>query len=193
MAAAPEAFDVPEKVAPLEPITPIEVATAPKAATLPDETPLASSLKENPELEQPLAPIQGQLRFRVTGVSKMIEGEPATMKIEVLNPTGYPIGPVEVNVKVPAELTITRFSKDAWLDADRRIIAFELKRVPPGEIESIRMNGVSQTPGDYFLDVALISGKTMVAQRSVKTKVFPQQIARQQNFGDVEKLDTIQK
>lgn len=168
-------------------------ASAPKAITAADKIPPQSNLNKNTNPLEPLAPIQGQLRFRVTGVSAIIENQPSDMLIEVYNPTSYPIGPVEVNVKVPAELTVTRFDKDAWLDAERRIIAFQLERVEPGAIEKISMKGVSQSAGQTVLDVALLSGDTMVAQRSVKTQVFPQQLARKHNFGDTTDRDTIRK
>ena len=182
------------EVAPPEPTPAIRSKPAvSKESVAQDGTPPQSNPNENTELPEPLAPIKGQLRFRVTGVSAMIANQPADVSIEVYNPTGYPIGPVEVNVKVPAELTITRFDKDAWLDAERRIIAFQLDRVDPGAIEKIRMKGVSESAGRTVLDVALLSGDTMVAQRSVKTQVFPEQLARKQNFGDETPNETIQQ
>ena len=144
----------------------------------------------NPELLKPLAPIKGQLRFRVTGVAAMIESQPADVLIEVYNPTSHAIGPVEVNVQVPEELTITRFDRDAWLDVERRIIAFKLDRIEPETIEKIGMKGVSDTAGQTSLNVALLSEEAMVAERSFKTQVFPQQVARQQNFGDSEPAAT---
>jgi len=144
----------------------------------------------NPDLQKPLAPIKGQLRFRVTGVAAMIEGQPADLLIEVYNPTGHAIGPVAVNVQVPDELTITRFDRDAWLDAERRIIAFELDRVEPEAIEKIGMKGVSNTPGKTSLNVALLSEEAVVAERAIKTQVFPQQVARRQNFSDSDTANT---
>ena len=147
----------------------------------------------NLELQRPLAPIKGQLRFRVTGVAAMVEGQPTDVLIEVYNPTSHAIGPVEVNVQVPEELTITRFDRDAWLDAERRIIAFELDRVEAETIEKIGMKGVSNTAGKTSLTVALLSGEVLVAERSIKTQVFPQQVARQQTFGDSEPVDTNRK
>ena len=170
-------------------INPIE----PEAITAPEKTPPQREVAENTDLLQPLAPAKGQLRFRVTGVSAMVENQPADVTIEVFNPTSHPIGPIEVNVKVPVELTITRFDKDAWLDSERRIIAFQIDRVEPGAIQKIGMKGVSESPGHTILDVALLSGDTMVAQRSVKTQVFPQQLARKHSFGDTEPNDTTQK
>ena len=152
-----------------------------------------SDLNENTDLQEPLVPIKGQLRFRVTGVSAMIENQPADLTIEVFNPTSHPIGPVEVNVKVPVELTITRFDRDAWLDAERRIIAFAIDRVEPGAIQTIGMKGLSETPGHTVLDVALLTGETMVAQRTIKTQVFPEQLARRHSFGDTDQSDTIQQ
>lgn len=166
---------------------------AKKSIAAQDEMPPQADLNKNTDLLKPLAPVEGQLRFRVTGVSAMIENQPAEVSIEVYNPTAHPIGPVEVNVKVPVELTITRFDKDAWLDAERRIIAFQLERVEPGAIEKIGMRGVSESTGHTILDVALLSGDTMVAQRSVKTQVFPERLARKHTFGDVEPNDTIEK
>jgi len=145
------------------------------------------------DLQKPLAPIKGQLRFRVTGVAAMITGQPADLLIEVYNPTGFAIGPVEVNVQVPDELTITRFDRDAWLDAERRIIAFQLDRVEPETIEKIGMKGVSNSPGKTSLNVALLSEEIVVAERSIKTQVFPQQVARKQTFGDSGPANTNRK
>ena len=170
----------------------------PKALAIRDETPSQPELaksdpNENTDMQEPLVPIKGQLRFRVTGVSAMIENQPADLTIEVFNPTSHPIGPVEVNVKVPVELTITRFDRDAWLDAERRIIAFAIDRVEPGAIQTIGMKGLSETPGHTVLDVALLTGETMVAQRTIKTQVFPEQLARRHNFGDTDQSGTIQQ
>ena len=165
----------------------------PEAVTAPEKVGPEASPNESVDLREPLAPVQGQLRFRVTGVSAMIENQSADVKIEVYNPTSHPIGPIEVNVKVPAGLTITRFDRDAWLDAERRIIAFQIDRVEPGAIQKIGMKGVSQEAGHTVLDVALLSGNTMVAQRSVKTQVFPQQLARKHSFSDDGPSNTIQK
>lgn len=123
----------------------------------------------------------------------MVEGQPADVLVEVYNPTSHAIGPVEVTVQVPEELTITRFDRDAWLDAERRIIAFQLDRVDPDAIEKISMKGVSNTAGKTNLNVALISGETTVAQRSIQTQVFPQQVARKQTFGDTGSAETIRK
>ena len=120
----------------------------------------------------------------------MIESQPADVLIEVYNPTSHAIGPVEVNVQVPEELTVTRFDHDAWLDVERRIIAFKLDRIEPETIEKIGMKGVSDTAGKTSLNVALLSEEAMVAERSFKTQVFPQQVARQQNFGDSEPAAT---
>ena len=159
-------------------------SNTPEAVTSQETVAPQANLKGNTDLQQPLAPAKGQLRFRVTGVSAMVENQPADVTVEVFNPTSHPIGPVEVNVKVPVELTITRFDRDAWLDAERRIIAFQIDRVEPGAIQKIGMKGVSETAGHTVLDVALLSGDTMVAQRSVKTQVFPQQLARKHSFGD---------
>ena len=178
----------PEEPTPAVRINPI----TPKAVGF-ETTPPQANLKENTDLQQPLAPVKGQLRFRVSGVSAMIENQPADVKIEVFNPTAYPIGPVEVNVKVPVELTITRFDRDAWLDAERRIIAFQIDRLDPGAIQTIGMKGVSESAGHTVLDIALISGETMVAQRSVRTQVFPQQLARKHSFSDAGPKDTIKK
>jgi len=177
------------------PPTPTIQKTPPakEAVTTQDQMPPQAYRNKNTDILEPLAPVEGQLRFRVTGVSAMIENQPADVSIEVYNPTAHPIGPVEVNVKVPVELTITRFDKDAWLDAERRIIAFKLERVEPGAIEKIGMKGVSESKGQTILDVALLSGDTMVAQRSVKTQVFSEQLARKDTFGDVAPKDTIQK
>ena len=179
----------PQTPTPANRIDPIK----PKAVDAPEITPSKSRAQTNTDLQQPLAPAKGQLRFRVTGVSAMIENQSADVSIEVFNPASHPIGPVEVNVKVPAELTITRFDRDAWLDAERRIIAFKIDRVDPGAIQKISMKGVSESSGITILDVALLSGETMVAQRSVKTQVFPQQVARKYSFGDAETNGTTQK
>ena len=178
-----------------------EVTEAPPAirsqprqtASTPSNDPAESDLGGNPDLQQPLAPVKGQLRFRVTGVSAMIEGQASDLLIEVYNPTGHAIGPVEVNVQVPEELTVTRFDRDAWLDAERRIIAFQLDRIDPEEIEKIAMKGVSNTAGKTSLNVALMSGEAIVAERIIKTQVFAQQVARQQTFGDLEPSNTTRK
>ena len=163
--------------------------TRPEKAT---ETP---DLSVNSELQKPLVPVKGQLRFRVTGVSTLVESQPADLLIEVLNPTGHPIGPVAVNIKVPEEITITRFDHDAWLDAERRIIAFQLDRVEPGAIEKIGMQGISHSIGKTSVEVALLSGETMLAHRDIATQILPQQIARQQSFSsnDASDSDTIRK
>ena len=178
-----------------------EVTDAPPAirsqprqtATTPSNDPAESDLGGNSELQKPLAPVKGQLRFRVTGVSAMIEGQASDLLIEVYNPTGHAIGPVEVNVQVPEELTVTRFDRDAWLDAERRIIAFQLDRIDPEAIEKIAMKGVSNTAGRTSLNVALMSGEAIVAERVVKTQVFAQQVARQQTFGDLKPSNTNRK
>ena len=178
-----------------------EVSDAPPAirsqprqtASTPSNAPVEPGLGGNRELQKPLAPVKGQLRFRVTGVSAMIEGEASDLLIEVYNPTGHAIGPVEVNIQVPEELTITRFDRDAWLDAERRIIAFQLDRIDPEAIQKIAMKGVSNTAGKTSLNVALMSGEVIVAERTVKTQVFAQQVARQQTFGDLEPGDTTRK
>lgn len=178
-----------------------EVSDAPPAilsrprqpASSPNNNQVEPDLGGNLELLKPLAPSKGQLRFRVTGVAAMIEGQSADLLIEVYNPTGHAIGPVEVNIQVPEELTITRFDRDAWLDAGRRIIAFELDRIEPETIEKIGMKGVSNTAGKTNLKVALLSEETVVAERSIKTQVFPQQVARQQNFGDSDAANTNRK
>ena len=164
-------------------------AIQPEKAT---ETP---DLGVNSELEKPLAPVKGQLRFRITGMSTLVESQPGDLLIEVFNPTGNPIGPVAVNMKVPKELTITRFDRDAWLDAERRIIAFQLDRVEPGAIEKIGMQGISHSIGKTSVEVALLSGETMLAYRDIATQILPQQIARQQSFGsnDASDSDTIKK
>ena len=84
---------------------------------------------------------------------------------------------------MPEELTITRFDHDAWLDAERRMIAFQLDRVEPGVIEKIGMQGISHTIGKTNVEVALLSGETMIAHRDIATHILPQQVARQQSFG----------
>jgi len=177
-----------------------EVADVPPATRSQSRQPAAtnnqrveSDLDGNPDMLKPLAPVKGQLQFRVTGVAAMVEGQSADMLIEVYNPTGHTIGPVEVNVQVPEELTITRFDRDAWLDSERRIIAFQLDRIEPETVEKVAMKGVSNTAGKTTLNVALISGEFIVAERSVKTQVFPEQVARQQNFGDSGPADTNRK
>ena len=129
-AVASDGNNAPTTATPTNRIKPI----TPKAIDAPEKLPPQSNLNRDTNLQKPLAPVSGQLRFRVTGVSAMIENQPADVSIEVYNPTGYPIGPVEVNVKVPVELTITRFNRDAWLDAERRIIAFEIDRLEPGTV-----------------------------------------------------------
>lgn len=145
----------------------------------------------NSHLRNPLAPVKGQLEFRIVGVAAMVESESTDMAIEVHNPTSHSIGPVAVNVVVPEELTITHFDHDAWLDAEKRIIVFQLERVNPGTIKKISMKGISHSPGRTNIQVALISGKTMVAERTINAQVFPQQVARQQTFGDTDSSDTI--
>ncbi len=172
---------------------PERTSQPPRPAALPKNDRVAPDFGGNTDMLKPVAPIKGQLRFRVTGVTAMVEGQPADLLIEVYNPTGHAIGPVEVNVQVPEELTITRFDRDAWLDAERRIIAFQLDRVDAQVVEKIGMKGVSNTAGRTSLNVALVSGNTTIAQSSIATQVFPQQFARKQTFGDSAPTNTIRK
>lgn len=169
-----------------KPAIPVPVVTPAKVSPEP-------KLSKNLDIEKPLAPIKGQLKFRVTGASAMIESQPADLLIEVYNPTSHAIGPIEVNVRVPDELTITRFDRDAWLDSDNRVIAFNLDQIQAGMVEKIGMKGVSHSAGTTDLSVALLSGETTVAQRTVKSQVFPQQLAQQHSFGDEESTDTIKQ
>jgi len=169
-----------------QPAKPIPVVTPSKVSPKP-------RLGKNLDFEKPLTPIKGQLQFRVTGVSAMIESQPADLLIEVYNPTSHAIGPIEVNIQVPDELTITRFDRDAWLDSERRIIAFNVDQIEAGTVEKIGMKGVSHTAGTTDLSVALLSGETTVAQRTVKSQVFPQQLAEKHTIGDEESTDTIIK
>jgi len=160
-----------------------------------EQPPRVASRRSDLALSDEVADVPPATRSqsRQPAVAAMVEGQSADMLIEVYNPTGHTIGPVEVNVQVPEELTITRFDRDAWLDSERRIIAFQLDRIEPETVEKVAMKGVSNTAGKTTLNVALISGEFIVAERSVKTQVFPQQVARQQNFGDSGPADTNRK
>jgi hypothetical protein len=134
-----------------------------------------------------------KLKIRILGNSTMTQGEPEDVVIEVLNPTSGDIGPVDVNVRVPSELTITRFDRDAWLDRERRIVAFRLESLAPGESKRIRMKGVSNSSGKAELSAILSSGNQMFAQTDFQTQVFPQQIAKQYQLGESEPQPTIKK
>lgn len=128
----------------------------------------------------------GKLQVRVIGAAAMIESQAADLTVEVLNPTKNKLGPVDVNVQIPDAITITRFDRDAWLDDKRRIVAFRLEEIAPGQTQAIRLRGVSHTAGKTSLQVMLSSGKQLIATKKYNTQVFPQQLAKKYNFGDSE-------
>jgi hypothetical protein len=150
----------------------------------------ASSLLVEPSSDQ--LKRLGQLKVQVSGASALIESQPGELIVEVFNPSKSPLGPVDVNVQVPEEITITRFDRDAWLDSERRIVAFRIDEVAPGQTQKIRMRGVSHNVGKTSLQVMLTSGNRMIAGRKFDTQVFPQQFAKKYSFGDTEPT-TIQK
>lgn len=127
-----------------------------------------------------------KLQVQVTGATAMIESQAADLTVEVSNPTRSKLGPVDVNVQVPEAITITRFDRNAWLDDERRIVAFRLDEIAPGTTETIRLRGISHNVGKTNLRVLLTTGEQVIAGKVVNTQVFPSQFAKKYNFGDTQ-------
>jgi hypothetical protein len=127
-----------------------------------------------------------KLTVRVTGATAMIESQAADLTVVVSNPTESKLGPVDVNVQVPDAITITRFDRKAWLDDERRIVAFRLDEIAPGKTEKIRLRGISHNVGKTSLRVLLTSGEQLLAGKVVDTQVFPSQLVKKYNFGDAQ-------
>ncbi len=94
------------------------------------------------------------------------------LQIEVLNLSQAASKPATVELKVPAEFTITELDRNAMLDEAKRTIRFQVDAIPAGYKQTISLRGVSLVAGRHELEVALSNASGQLDARKLALGVL---------------------
>ena len=108
---------------------------------LPGETPPPSSAKS--------------MKLRLLAPEWLEASRSTPLQIEVLNLSQVASKPATVELKIPAEFTITEIDCNAMLDEAKRTIRFQTDSIPAGYKQTISLRGVSLVAGRHELEAAL--------------------------------------
>ena len=122
--------------------------------------------------DEQVQPLSGTMKIRVQAPSWMIANQSTEFKIEVLNLGSSASTPVDLELKVPAEFTITRFDLDATLDESTRTIRFRVESIPARYKQTISLRGISYVEGQRNLEIALSSQSRLLDRKSLAMGVL---------------------
>ena len=106
-------------------------------------------LQETALPEPPAALKQFNLKTSVVGPEALVEGRPDVFEIVVINKGDETATDLIVQMVVPAEITVSRIYRQAWLDEKQRTVSWKIPRIEAGSQEVIRFSGVGTVPGQF--------------------------------------------